>query len=189
MRLFVAVNLDPAVRAAIARALDAFAVARPPWRWSSPDAWHLTLKFLGETPEADVPAIARALEAACAPHAPFRLALGALGAFPGLRRPRVIFYEVSEGDAALARLALDVEDALEAALGLPREERPFRAHATVARVKAPIGGDVARALEAMPPLSGAAQTVSEAALMQSLLSPQSARYQCVKAFALGGGKC
>ncbi|MDH3197053.1 MAG: RNA 2',3'-cyclic phosphodiesterase [Candidatus Krumholzibacteria bacterium] len=188
MRLFVAVNFEETVRASIARALETFPVARPPWRWVAPEAWHVTLKFLGETPEADVDSIARALEPACARHAPFRLVLGTLGAFPNRRRPRVLFYEAAEGADALERLADDVAASLEAALGLPPERRAFQAHATVARVKAPIPADVASHLEAAPALSGAAQEVSEVALMRSRLSPQGARYQCVKAFALRGGK-
>jgi 2'-5' RNA ligase len=188
MRLFVAVNFDETVRASIARALETFPVARPPWRWVAPEAWHVTLKFLGETPEADVDAIARSLELTCARHAPFRLVLSALGAFPNRRRPRVLFYEAVEGADALERLAGDVEASLEAALGIPPEGRAFRAHATVARIKTPLPADVAKRLEAAPALSGAAQEVSEVALMRSLLSPQGARYQCVKAFALRGGK-
>jgi len=49
MRLFIAVNLSLQAREAIQAAIDTFPVSNPPWRWVSPDNWHLTLKFLGET--------------------------------------------------------------------------------------------------------------------------------------------
>ena len=52
MRLFVAVNLAPSVIESIQTAIDAFPVQNPPWRWTRTDAWHVTLKFIGETPWA-----------------------------------------------------------------------------------------------------------------------------------------
>jgi 2'-5' RNA ligase len=102
------------------------------WRPVRDEALHLTLAFLGPRPEADVSAVGDVLG---------RLALGvvplALGA--GLllppRRARVLCAEVLDGSGALGRLHASVSDGLAAAGVYEPERRPFRAHATVARLR------------------------------------------------------
>jgi len=107
MRLFVAVNFPPAVRAAIRRALDDFPVSDPPWRWAAPETWHLTLKFLGETARDDLPRVVDALDAVRTRHPAFEAALGGFGGFPNLRSPRVLFFQLDHGAGEVARLARD----------------------------------------------------------------------------------
>src|SRR5678816_2625936 len=92
MRLFVAVNLSPAAREAIQSALDDFPFKNYPWRWVSPDNWHLTLKFLGETSAAQVESLNAALHDVARRHRAFDMTLGTFGGFPNLRNPRVLFY-------------------------------------------------------------------------------------------------
>jgi 2'-5' RNA ligase len=184
MRLFIAVNFSPAIRELIAESIDGFPIDRPPWRWTKPDTWHITLKFLGERPESDTGAIARCMDDVAAKHRSFRLGLGAFGGFPNLRRPRVLFYRAEEGAAELASLAADVERSLREEMGIPQDTKPFRAHTTVARVKSRIPNPVAERLATIPPLSGAVQTVESFDLMKSELRREGARYQCLKAFAL-----
>jgi len=183
MRLFVAVNFSETVRDTIAGAINNFPVTDPPWRWSRPENWHLTLKFLGETDRADD--VTAALERIARNHKSFAMSVDDFGAFPNLKRPRVLFYRVSDGVDELTTLAADVERTLEA-IGFPAEDRPFRAHATIARVKQPLPGAIARKLESIPPLTGATQTVDSFALIKSVLDPSGARYSLLKAFALGG---
>ena len=126
MRLFVAVNFPPPVRDAIHSALDDFPVSNPPWRWALPETWHLTLKFLGDTEQARVSALAQALENVARDHCAFEMTLGAFGGFPNLRHPRVLFYQVEEGAANLERLAHDVDVAIEHATGLALDARASR---------------------------------------------------------------
>ena len=184
MRLFIAVNFDPRVRDLIAAAIEGFPVERPPWRWTKPDTWHVTVKFLGERSESDAAAIARCLEAVASRHGSFPLELRDFGGFPSLKRPRVLFYRAERGAEALVALAADVEQTLLGELGIPKEDKPFRAHATVGRVKARIPRPVADRLPSVPPLSGAVQTVESFELMISELHRDGARYRCFKAFAL-----
>lgn len=186
MRLFVAAGLDEGVRGAIAAGIERFPLSDPPWRWVSRDNWHITLKFIGEA--SDAGAIADALTPVAAAHAGFDLALGPFGGFPNLRRPRVLFYDAVEGAAPLSALAADVDAALSEALGLPRETRPFRAHATVARVKRPLDGETATRLASVPPLQGARQRVDAFTLIRSRLGPSGARYEPLLQFALAGAK-
>jgi 2'-5' RNA ligase len=189
MRLFVAVNFGDTVRAAIRTALEAFPVSRPPWRWAAPETWHVTLKFLGETPPEDVAEIAAALEPVRARHAAFPLALGKFGAFPGLRAPRVLFYGVETGAEAMSALARDVERALVEALGVEPEARAFHAHATVARIKEPLPRPITDLLASVPPLSHPVTRVTSFDLMESRLARTGARYSVLKRFALPGGAC
>jgi 2'-5' RNA ligase len=92
---------------------------------------HLTVQFLGAVADAD--ALARHVGVAVRPLAPFVLGLGGGGAFPSARRATVVWLGVREGDAALGRLATAVREASVRA-GVEVEERPFRAHLTLARV-------------------------------------------------------
>ena len=184
MRLFIAVNFTDDVRDAIAGAIERIPIHDPPWRWARRETWHVTLKFLGDTPPRDVDPIKRCLEDVCAHHAAFPLSLSALGGFPNLSRPRVLFYRVERGKEALTRLAADVETGLFESLGIPKEKRPFRAHATIARIKKRFPRAVTEKLEQAAPLSGAAQTVTSVDLMQSELRPSGAVYTRVKEFAL-----
>jgi 2'-5' RNA ligase len=183
VRLFVAVHLAEPVRQKIRAALDDFPVANPPWRWIEADNWHVTLKFLGETADADLNRVLGALDTVAPRHAAFDLVLGPFGGFPNLRAPRVLFYDTAEGAAACAALARDVDAALFEAIGLAKEARPFHAHATVARVKDRLPGPIAARLAVVPPLTDAVTRVDGFALVESRLRRTGAEYATVKPFA------
>ena len=136
-RGFVAVPLPGDAAGALAEAARSFlgAPAAPPgdWRVTPADRIHLTLKFLGDTAAAAVPALADALrEAARAAGGPVRAVLEGWVLLPGPGDPRVLAAGVSDPAGTLPRMAALVEARAEA-LGFPREGRPFLAHATVAR--------------------------------------------------------
>jgi len=188
VRLFVAAELAPAVRDRIRAALDDFPVTPPPWRWSAPDTWHITLKFIGETPPEAVAKALDALSVVASRHAPFDLVLGPFGGFPNLRAPRVLFFGADAGADACAALAREVDAALFDAVGVARETRGFHAHATVARVKDRLAPAVAARLTRVPALTQAATRVDRFVLMESRLRPAGAEYSVVKEFALSGGR-
>jgi 2'-5' RNA ligase len=184
MRLFIAVNLSIEARAAIQSALDDFPIKNPPWRWTSPDNWHLTLKFVGDTESARVNTMNAALDTVRARHSAFEMTLGAFGGFPNLRNPRVLFYNVEQGVDTLKRLAHDVDVALEAAIGLAPEGREFHSHATIARVKETLSPDVVARFARVPALTEAVTLVDRFELMESRLARTGATYSVVKEFAL-----
>jgi len=185
MRLFIAVNFSDAVLDAIEASIDRFAISRPPWRWSARPAWHVTLKFLGETPSAAVDGIAAVCDEVAAHHAPFDVTFGAFDGFPNLNRPRVLFYDIQSGAAEMGRIAAELNTALAERLGIRAETKPFRAHATLARIKTRIGRPAVQALKGVAPLEGVRQTVTGFDLMESQLGPRGSRYTLVKPFALG----
>ena len=102
LRLFVAIPCGERLRAALSARLDVSG-ADLSLRWTRPHSWHITLQFLGDWPETRVPALVEALSASSGPP-PFTLVPEGLGAFPGLRRPRVLFLQMGD-DGAAAGLA------------------------------------------------------------------------------------
>lgn len=128
VRAFIAVEPSAEIRNAIA---SAGSELRGAGRLSfvSSDLMHITLKFLGEVPELQIPKITAALDGLSA--SPYSLQASGISTFG--RPPRVIKAEVHDGGAT-ALLSADVESRL-SRLGFARETKPFSPHITIARVK------------------------------------------------------
>ena len=133
MRLFLAINLAPAVRRAIVDAIAALRTAAPTLSWVDETRLHLTLKFLGEQPEEIVPALGKSVSDVARRHRQFTMQLAEIGAFPNFRRARVVWMGIHR-DPRLELLHHDVELACETH-GLELDGRAFRPHLTLARVK------------------------------------------------------
>ncbi|MFW5901776.1 MAG: RNA 2',3'-cyclic phosphodiesterase [Thermodesulfobacteriota bacterium] len=134
VRAFIALPLPWDVRSHLRRVQAELKKQDWPVKWVQPDNIHLTLKFLGDVPETDIPAIRQAMEAAADGFGAIRLSAGGLGAFPGVKRPRVIWCGVSGDLEALKSLHESLETEL-AALGIEKEGRAFKGHLTLGRVK------------------------------------------------------
>src|SRR5262245_65906918 len=111
-RLFMAVPLDDDARDAVTVLVNGIRADRErdapnqrDVRWVRMDGLHLTLRFLGPTPEDQVAPVADAVRRAAAGHGPFTLRIDGGGAFQDPRRPRTIWLAVTEGVAELAALA------------------------------------------------------------------------------------
>lgn len=130
MRLFFAAPLEPAARARVAGLVDALARTGADYKWVEPQNLHLTLAFLGETPEDRLPALKEALAAAARGRAAFSLVFDRIGAFDSLKRPRVLWLGASVGAEALAEIAQPLIPPDEAA-------RPFKTHLTLGRQRSP----------------------------------------------------
>jgi 2'-5' RNA ligase len=134
VRLFIAINFPSALRSSLFEATQPLREAAPTARWVDADRLHLTIKFLGEQPETAVLPLLGVLRSVGERFDPIALELGGLGAFPNLRRPRVVWMGV-QGDPKLELVHHDVEIACQT-LGMEPEGRPFRPHLTLGR-----GGD------------------------------------------------
>jgi 2'-5' RNA ligase len=142
-RLFVAVPLPDEVRMALADRLGPGAL---PGKVVPPENWHVTLRFLGGTDEVSYERLLAALDGTeLGPE--FDVGLGEMGAFPRPRSATVIWLAVSKGHGRLEELAAEAEEAAQAA-GCAPEERPFRAHLTLSRVRPP--EDVSRLVDEFP---------------------------------------
>ena len=136
VRAFLAVHVDEAIHAALARLRDELAAIRSDVRWVRNEGLHATLKFLGSVPAEQLEQIRGTLAAVGVQHALCDVRVAGMGVFPSMRRPRVVWVGM-HGDA-LTPLARAVEDAV-APFGFAPERRPFHAHITLGRVNGPRG--------------------------------------------------
>jgi 2'-5' RNA ligase len=187
IRTFVAVEMDPAIRKGAQSLIEKFRAAGAEVGWVAPENVHLTLKFLGDVSDADVPGVCEAVRGAVAGVAPFDLEIRGAGAFPNLSRPRVIWLGSAEGDEPMADLAERIDSALKK-LGFPREARRFHAHLTLGRVRR--GGPAISALASLVQEHADAQIgrtpVDEVVVFSSQLKPTGAIYEALDRAELGG---
>ena len=134
-RLFVAVPLSDEATAAVTEVVESIRAGEPEGRgvrWVRLEGLHMTLRFLGPTPEGRVADLAAAVSSVAREREPFTITIRGAGSFPPTGRPRTIWLDVRDGVEKLERLATRLDDRL-AEDGWDRERRPFRAHLTLAR--------------------------------------------------------
>ncbi len=129
MRLFIALDIDDAIRERIARFVEGVSAFAPDARWAKPESLHVTLKFIGEQPEAALEGIKDAL--ATIPASPPKIHFRGYGFFPTAKSPRVFWLGLEAGPE-LAALAQAIDESM-ASLGVPKEDRAFSPHLTLAR--------------------------------------------------------
>src|SRR5215510_1635834 len=124
-RLFVAIALPDQVRHAIEKAQDELRAAlnTKSIRWTRPEQFHLTMRFLGGVDAERVDKLNDALRRACSGAGGLRLRAATMGVFPGPRRPRVVWTGVDDRDGRLAALQRSVEAATNAFTDEPPQER------------------------------------------------------------------
>lgn len=175
MRLFIAILLPEPIRESLVPLYQACVESGLPVRWVEPEKLHLTLKFLGETPEGRVPAAEEAMVEAAATSGPFTLKLAEVGAFPDLKRPRVLWLGFGESERLLS-LQAELEGRL-AHRGFAQEDRPYHPHLTLGRVKGRGRFEVLTGLAEKHPPSPEPIPVNAICLMESKLSPAGPSYR------------
>ena len=129
MRIFIGIDLGPEVRAKISRFLEGVRGFAPDVRWVRPESLHITLKFIGEQKPERVDAIRESLRQVHG--AALEIRFAGYGFFPTPKSPRVFWIGIQSAEQ-LANLAAAVDRAT-SELGIPREERAFSPHLTLAR--------------------------------------------------------
>jgi 2'-5' RNA ligase len=194
MRVFVALDIDDAIRSRIARFFDGVRGFAPDARWAKPESLHVTLKFIGERSEDDGEKIKLALQTLAADT--FEMGVRGYGFFPSARSARVFWVGIEAGPK-LSSLASAVDEGL-AALDIPKEEHAFSPHLTLARGGKGSGsprsqdGDhpncgfkrLQEKLAALPAPEFGALTVREFFLYRSQLSPGGSKYTKLAGFGL-----
>jgi 2'-5' RNA ligase len=134
IRAFIAIDLTPEIRQRMDQVVGQLKsqLEGVPVRWVPAGNIHLTLKFLGDVSQTNLEILQNILQAEVGNYHPFEISVGGLGAFPGIRHPRVVWIGV-EAPPDLLNLQRSVETAM-ARLGYAREDRPFSAHLTLGRV-------------------------------------------------------
>jgi RNA 2',3'-cyclic 3'-phosphodiesterase len=185
MRLFVALVPPPAVLGGLDAAVAPLRTPRPGLRWTTQDAWHITLAFLGEADEPGAARLAPRLARAAARHPPFRVVFAGAGAFPSAARARVLWCGLRGDHRDVAALAASVAGAARDA-GVPSADagRVFRPHLTLALCRPP--ADVRDLAAALHGYEGPAWIADRLQLIRSRPGGQP-RYATVASWPLGPG--
>ncbi len=154
--------------------------------WTKSQGQHLTLKFFGDISTEDVKNICVAVKNRIVLGSPLNLKIEKLGIFPDFRKPRVIWCSVTGDGEKLSVLQKQLDSDF-ASIGFPKEDRPFRAHLTLGRIKDTHGlSGISEALNKHNVFAAGVFDCKELVLFQSKLLPQGAVYTKLAEFALGG---
>ncbi|MCL6582094.1 MAG: RNA 2',3'-cyclic phosphodiesterase [bacterium] len=138
MRLFIAINFPDKVKQVLGSLIKELRELPSDTKWVEEENLHLTVQFLGNVLEGQVPDVVAALKRSAAGVSPFRLDLGGVGVFPSIERPRVFWAGVSGETAVLSRLHRQVRREMEQ-IGFEPEKRRFSPHLTLARLRSHLG--------------------------------------------------
>ncbi len=186
VRTFIAVKLPESVLAAIDGAQKRMAACGLNVRWVNPGNIHLTLRFLGDVDEGEIDGIAAVLIEAVRGYGPLRLAAAGVGAFPSLKRARVIWVGLAGQLTELTALQRLIEGGL-ASIGYPRDKRPFTGHLTLGRVKGAVAApELMTAMGALRDFASETVVVDRVVLFKSDLRPTGAVYTELRQFPLTG---
>ncbi len=134
VRVFIAIPLPERVREAVGDLIERMKMVVRGVRWVPRENLHITLKFLGEVNDREILPVAGAIRREGGHVSSFSLSLMGRGAFPSIANPRILWVSVDEGMEMVRILHEQVDRAL-GELGYERDQRPFRGHVTVGRVK------------------------------------------------------
>jgi 2'-5' RNA ligase len=185
IRVFFAIDLPSAAKAVLADYLTQLKKQSKSHaiRWSRPENLHITLQFLAEVPPGAIDVmVAKVTQALRASLPQQRFHLGRLHIFPDPYRPRVIVMDVAP-QVGLAEVSRFIGEGIVQA-GLPIEDRPFRAHLTLGRIKQPQGLNLGFLSEAALPALDELN-ISEVVLFQSEPHPEGSHYTPLARLPLG----
>ena len=194
MRLFIALDIDEDIRERIFRSVEGVRNFAPDARWIRPESMHVTLKFIGEQPEEALTSIKKSLTELSA--AGSEIHFKGYGFFPTAKSARV-FWAGMETGPELAAMAGMIDDKM-AELRIPKEERPFSPHLTLARGPGGSGSPhrnkkdgrnqvfqkLQEKLSALPAPEFGTMRPREFFLYQSQLSPKGSKYTKLARFTL-----
>ena len=186
IRAFLAFPLPEEVRSTLGRAQRCLIDRGIRISWVKPANIHLTVKFLGEISPAAVERAAEAAALTVSAASPMELAVKGLGLFPDARRPRVIWAGLSGGTQSLIDFQAGLDENLGVA-GFAGEQRPFKAHLTLGRIKKAVApGALVSALDACAAFPSPRFSADRLVLYSSQLRPEGAVYGILREFPLAG---
>ena len=176
-RVFCAIELPENVRAQLQKYVVQLREEAPDTvaTWSRVENIHLTLKFLGNVDLDRVPAISAAAARAVKEFSPFEIGLGKTGVFPKPSRAQVLWIGVSDPSGTLLALQQGLERECTAE-GFPREDRVYRPHLTIARIRKPEGARRLGEAHTQMIFEHIALRVKELVVFRSEMSSQGSTY-------------
>lgn len=191
-RAFLAIALPIALRTTLASVRGAFIQADPAWRaekWVAEENLHVTLRFLGDVPEAAIPHVTSAVRDAVADSEPYRLRLDCVRAVPRARSASLVWATPAAGGDETHLLAARVARAT-SFLDFTPEGRAFKTHVTLCRARHPRRVETSAMLAAEHALSraeerAASMSVREVTLFSSVLTPRGPVYEEIAIIPFG----
>lgn len=186
IRSFIAIPLTPPIQKSAAGLVRRLSGDRDGIKWVPNDNLHLTLKFLGEVDNREVPKVCDVVRACCQSVGPFPLHFRGAGAFPDPSRPRVVYAGIVEGGEPLSRIVQALETSL-ADLGFKPESRDYIPHLTLGRTR---GGsrrgspELAERIEAQANCDLGVMEAEKAIIMASFLDKSGPTYQIMDTIIL-----
>jgi 2'-5' RNA ligase len=181
LRCFIAVGIPESIKKGIGVLIDILKKHEVDVKWIIPENLHLTLKFLGGTPDDLISGIGKSLSAVVSSYAPFYIKIYSTGVFPSKKYPRVIWVGMEDSEV-LRKLHGDIEDEM-SGLGYKKEGKDFRPHLTIGRVRSQKGMmNIINEIENFKDKDFGTITVDSIKLMKSELKPKGAEYTCLQDF-------
>jgi len=183
IRTFIAVNVSDATRRMIDTLQMIFGHSRKLIRFAPPENVHVTLKFLGDVDPAIMPELISKIETSIRSFQKFDYICTGTGVFPNDHRPRVLWLGITQGSEILSNLSKTLDESLKT-MPIKLEEREFKAHITLGRIK-----ETRRPLAELNqflkfPFEPIHNPVEEVILFQSTLTPNGAIYTPLHNFPL-----
>jgi 2'-5' RNA ligase len=184
VRTFIALELSERLKEGILCLTDELKERGVRASWAGRQTLHLTLKFLGDVEETELPEVVAAVARASTGMSPFSFDTRSLGAFPSPARPRVLWVGI-EPVEELMSLQQAVDGEL-TKLGFPREKRRFHPHITLGRIRDPRAESVQGILDVLVAPEEKVKA-TEVRVMRSTLRPGGALHELVQAVPLDSG--
>jgi 2'-5' RNA ligase len=186
-RTFIAVDISEAIRTNTIALQESLAKTGAEVKWVEPESIHITLLFLGEVDDRELPAICRAVKDISAREAPFALRVAGVGAFPNARHPKILWAGITDGAEALRRLYDDLETKMLDLGCYRKEERGYTPHLTLGRAKADRDGfTLAPELAKRTDWDGGRTMIEEVLVFSSKLERDGPVYTVLGRGELGG---
>ncbi len=182
IRAFIAVEIDLPNKQKISGLISELKKTKADVKWITENQIHITLKFLGNIDEERVQKISDALDHISKNSKTFDVRFSELGAFPNMKRPRVIWIGVEKGGDLLKLLNKKIEIELEK-LGFVKEKREYKAHLTLGRVKSLNNiTSLAESIDKIEFQPTGETKIERLILFQSTLTPKGAIYSPLSKF-------
>jgi 2'-5' RNA ligase len=178
IRTFIALPIPDDIKDSLQSAILQLKGKNHGVRWVKPEGLHITLKFLGDIHEDLLGTLSVELDRAAQNHQTLKLSLSSCGAFPNVKRPRVVWVGLTGDMEKLSPLAANI-DKMCIPYGIAAEKRPFSGHITLGRLKTPTMVDLA--IDSVTGIFNA----SEVMLYRSVLLPSGAQYTVLHRSSLG----
>ena len=185
IRSFLAFELPPDIKQEVTRISLEVKKSGLEAGWVKPGNIHLTMVFLGDVNEKDIPAVISSIDNVTVKYESFDISLGGMGLFPDIRRPRVLWLGLDGEIERLGSLRDDLQIPLEA-FGIEQEKRLFKPHLTLGRFRRPVKDRnlLGKVIDDFSDISGFNRKLHELILFKSELKPGGSVYTKIHSWPL-----